>query len=228
VRTFVIGDIHGAYQAFVQCLERSHFERDQDRLIVLGDVCDVYPQVKQCVDEMLGLKNLDYVIGNHDLWAINWAQTGVKSKVWMENGGQATIDSYGGVSMPKEHLNFFNKAKLFLEAEHCLFVHAGFNPVLPLKEQGVKVLAWDRELVSQAYKAHREGQKKQFTQYEQIFVGHTPTVNFGSDIPLQLGNLWMLDTGAGWSKKLSIMDFETKEFWQSDPTQELYGSTGRF
>jgi serine/threonine protein phosphatase 1 len=31
-----------------------------------------------------------------------------------------------------------------------------------------------------------------------------------------------MDTGAGWAGKLTIMDVQTKEYWQSDPVQSLY------
>ena len=52
MKTFAIGDIHGAYKALVQCLERSKFDYDNDRLIVMGDVVDGYPDVKRCFDEL--------------------------------------------------------------------------------------------------------------------------------------------------------------------------------
>lgn len=38
--TYVMGDIHGAHKAFIQCLERSNFDYDNDILIQLGDVAD--------------------------------------------------------------------------------------------------------------------------------------------------------------------------------------------
>ncbi len=47
-KTFVIGDIHGAYRALRQCLERSTFDFEKDRLICLGDVCDGWPETKAC------------------------------------------------------------------------------------------------------------------------------------------------------------------------------------
>ena len=37
-KTYAIGDIHGAYKSLVQCLERSKFDYNNDRLIVMGDV----------------------------------------------------------------------------------------------------------------------------------------------------------------------------------------------
>ncbi|MFH1385027.1 MAG: metallophosphoesterase, partial [Candidatus Omnitrophota bacterium] len=66
MKTFAIGDIHGAYKALIQCFERSKFDYKKDRLIVMGDVCDGYPDVKQCIDELLKVTRCDLVIGNHD------------------------------------------------------------------------------------------------------------------------------------------------------------------
>lgn len=43
MRTFVIGDIHGAYKALVQFLEHSGFDYDNDRLIPIGDIADGSP-----------------------------------------------------------------------------------------------------------------------------------------------------------------------------------------
>ena len=53
MKTFAVGDIPGAYKSLVQCLERSKFDYNNDRLIVMGDVVDGYPDVKQCFDELL-------------------------------------------------------------------------------------------------------------------------------------------------------------------------------
>ncbi|NJK86327.1 MAG: hypothetical protein HC906_10500 [Bacteroidales bacterium] len=55
-RTFVIGDIHGAFKALVQCLERSEFDYEHDKLICLGDVCDGWPEVKDVMTNCLRYK----------------------------------------------------------------------------------------------------------------------------------------------------------------------------
>jgi len=34
VKTYAIGDIHGAYKALMQCFERARFDYEQNRLIV--------------------------------------------------------------------------------------------------------------------------------------------------------------------------------------------------
>jgi hypothetical protein len=37
MKTYAIGDIHGAYKALMQCFELSEFDYKKDRLIVMGD-----------------------------------------------------------------------------------------------------------------------------------------------------------------------------------------------
>ncbi len=218
-----MGDIHGAYKALEQCLARAPFDPAVDRLIVLGDVCDVFPDVRACFDKLLTLCHCDLIIGNHDLWSLDWATSGLKPEMWLEQGGAATIASYDGRFMPQAHIDLLNKALPWLEVDGRVYVHAGFDPRSPLKEQGLRRLTWDRDLLGMA-KAQGTGQ---IGCYKEIFLGHTPTTRFGSAVPLHLCNIWAMDTGAGWSGKLSIMDVDTKEYWQSDATSVLYGMDGR-
>ncbi len=243
MKTFVIGDIHGAYKALVQCLERSKFDYQNDRLIALGDVCDGYPEVKQCIDELLKIKHCDFIIGNHDLWALDWATKGIKEDLWLNQGGRNTIASYDGQAMPKTHIDFLKNAHAWIDEKNCLFVHGGIDPNKKVEAHNLDYLVWDRNLVESAWNKAHQNPKYKFSKYEEIFVGHTTTQWFARNKetslltpaerarlgtePLFLCNVILLDTGAGWSGKLTIMDIDTKEYWQSDLTPELYGIEGR-
>ena len=41
-------------------------------------------------------------------------------------------------------------------------------------------------------------------------------------IPMNRCNIWNMDTGGGFEGRLTIMDVDTKEFWQSDDLRTLY------
>lgn len=222
MKTFVIGDIHGAYRAMLQCFERSGFNYAKDHLISLGDVCDRYPQVDSCIDELLKVKHLDYIIGNHDLWTLGWAIKGIKENLWLRQGGKQTIESYHGRLMPQSHIDFLKNACYYLELNDRLFIHGGFDPEKPLAAQDREGFPWDRKLIQLAYKVSQIRPDYQLGNYKEIYVGHTPTKTFGALEPLKLCNVWALDTAAGWKGKLTIMDVDTKEYWQSDPTSKLY------
>lgn len=40
MRKFVVGDLHGNYLGLMQCLEKVKFNKEEDLLISLGDICD--------------------------------------------------------------------------------------------------------------------------------------------------------------------------------------------
>lgn len=222
MKKFVIGDIHGAHMALKQCLERSKFNIKDDKLIVLGDVCDGWPFVKDCFDELLKIKHMTYVMGNHDLWALEWALNANKEEIWLSQGGRNTILSYPEGSMKTEHVDILKNAKYYVEDDERLFVHGGFHPLKDIKDQSPSILVWDRSLIEQASIVHFDNPDFRFEPYKEIFLGHTPTLRFNVTTPVQFCNVWGLDTGAGWGGKLTIMDIETKEFWQSDSVQTLY------
>ncbi len=76
-------------------------------------------------------------------------------------------------------------------------------------------------------KAH-EYYPKRLKLFTEIFIGHTPTTRIGKNEPVNAANVWNVDTGAAFKGKLSAMEVNTKELWQSDPVYELYsGEEGR-
>jgi serine/threonine protein phosphatase 1 len=82
MRRFVMGDIHGAYPALLQCLTRSGFNYEADLLIQLGDIVDGYDESYCCVEELLKINNLICIKGNHDVWFLEFIQTGQHPKFW--------------------------------------------------------------------------------------------------------------------------------------------------
>jgi serine/threonine protein phosphatase 1 len=223
MRTFVIGDIHGAHRALAQCLERSGFDDRQDRLIALGDVCDRTDEVDRVIERLLQITRLDLIAGNHDLWALDWMEHGRAPRIWLAQGGVETISSYHGHEVPESHRHLLKQALPYLiTSDNRLFIHGGFDVKIPLDKQAVDDLVWDRSLLQQAWDYERSGIYHHIGDYQQIYVGHTPTLVFGSGIPLHLCNLWAMDTGAGAYGRLSIMNIHTEEIYQSDPVVELY------
>jgi serine/threonine protein phosphatase 1 len=214
MKTFVIGDIHGAHKALLKCLKLSKFNKKQDRLICLGDVCDRGKKVKECIDELLSIPNCVYILGNHDAWSLEWAVNGKPPVGWLEQGGAYTEKSYKG-GMPKEHIQFLSKALLWFVDKNRLFVHGGFDPDRPVAETPKEIFLWDRNLIKKAQQLQLNDPGHKFGNYDEVYVGHTPTLNFGKKEPQKFCNIWDLDTGAGWGAKLTIMDIDTKQFWQA-------------
>jgi serine/threonine protein phosphatase 1 len=253
-RIFAIGDIHGAYLALVQCLERSGFDFKNDILIVLGDIVDGWSGTYQCVELLLKVKNLICIQGNHDDWFLTYLNTGLHPVNWMQ-GGRGTAESYlreiskahmiestrymGYITalnpgdVPQTHIDFFKKQigyyELMTEKEYYCFVHGGFDKDYAIEYQSPMILMWDRNLWDQAI-AFDSKKLDNVNGFTKIFIGHTRTTGWRNPEckPLYAGGVWNLDTGAGWSGKLTIMNIETEEYWQSDVVQTLYpDETGR-
>jgi serine/threonine protein phosphatase 1 len=226
METYVIGDIHGAFRALQQVLERSPFRPGIDRLIQLGDVADGWPETPQCVELLLSIPNSVWLQGNHDWWAAEWLATQPTmlhlSMSWYTQGGKATYEAYQNKpdSYCKRHFHdFFGEQLPYFEDESGnLYVHASYDPMLPITEQDPEDLIWSRTL----WREHLAA-----VGYEECFIGHTPTW-LESEVPCQRANVWNLDQGAGFKGRLSMMNVRTKEFVQSDIVQELYpGVKGR-
>ena len=58
--------------------------------------------------------------------------------------------------------------------------------------------------------------------YSEIFIGHTPTINYFVMHPMNAANVWNIDTGAAFTGRLSAVDVVTKDIFQSDILPDLY------
>lgn len=243
MRTYVMGDLHGGNKALRQCLIRSSFDNENDQLIQLGDIADGYPEVYDCVEELLKIKNLISIKGNHDDWFNDFITTDLHPYFWTY-GGKGTLISYLNHSgqqgryfasrtgfktalqakdIPQTHKEFFANQKLYYtdQNDRC-FLHAGFNRNVSFYDQPERTYYWDRSLwkdaLTQRSVKERVEDFKIVTPFNEIYIGHTSI----QGAPQQVFNIINMDTGAGHSGRLTIMDVDTKRFWQSDPLPDLY------
>ena len=215
-------DIHGAYRALEQCLLRSGFQPEEDQLIVLGDICDGWPETHHVIRALSGINRLILLRGNHDEWALHWMKTGAITPGWWMQGGKATVTSFEN-GLTEEDIAFMERALYYYEWNDRLFVHAGILPGIPLDEQDPEVFLWDRSLVMKALQLEAEKPGSRLSNYHEIYVGHTPTLNFGTDKPMRACEIVLTDTGAGWEGgRLSFIEVTTGEIFQSDRVDTLY------
>lgn len=228
MRRFVIGDIHGSYRGMIQVLERANFNRDEDLLIGIGDYVDGWSQSSDVITYLMNLPNFKGVIGNHDYWAAEWLNGGNAEYMWVIQGGQATINSYGDIprETQRKHGQFLSSLPYYLELDNMVFIHGGcLNPesLTDLDKFDGWGLMWDRDLYYTVAYEKRRSNDIYLTPYNKVFVGHTQTSREIPDFtPFQYQNFWNVDQGAGWNGKLTLVDIDTDEWWQSDYSQDLY------
>ncbi|WP_396143702.1 metallophosphoesterase family protein [Flavobacterium sp.] len=236
-KTFVIGDIHGGLKALVQVIERATVSKN-DTLIFLGDFVDGWSESPAVLDFLIALgktHNCIFIKGNHDDLLLQWL-TGNKidfnEKLWFQHGGKATAMAYEKISPSEKeaHITFLQSLQNYhIDAQNRLFVHAGFTNVKGVEHEYFKPLFyWDRTLWETALAMDNQLSKDALTYpnrlklYKEIYIGHTPVTKIDETIPINKACVWNVDTGAAFQGKLTIMDVDTKEFWQSDNLPDLY------
>ena len=200
-RTFAIGDIHGCDVALERLLDAIVPTQD-DRIILLGDICDRGPNTNRVFEMLIDLSNrcqLLPILGNHDemMLAVFGRLPNGNLNFWWGVGGSTTIESYGGdpQSVPDAHLDLLEAAAPYIESDRDIFVHAGINHSRPLSEQSFQTLRWDK--ISGSEPPHPSGRR--------VICGHTSQ---RSGWPLQWPGWLCIDTRVydrgGWLTALDV------------------------
>ncbi|MCG1036140.1 metallophosphoesterase family protein [Polaribacter sargassicola] len=235
MRTFAIGDIHGGLKALIQVLNKLELQ-EEDKLIFMGDYVDGWSESSLVIRLLIQLsENFEciFIKGNHDVWCQKWLKD--KNNVdptWYLHGGKETLESYDGLSdeEKKQHLNFLENLLLYyIDKENRLFLHAGFTSSHGVKRERFKEsFYYDRSLWEMLVSMDTNLDKdsifypKRIQHYKEIYIGHTPTTNYNEANPMNIANVWNVDTGAAFKGKITGLNIDTKEFVQSDNLPDLY------
>jgi serine/threonine protein phosphatase 1 len=234
MNTYVIGDIHGALKALRQMIEKFNLQTG-DKLIFLGDYVDGWSESAGVIEYLMGLDEkyaCVFIKGNHDAWCEDWLAGNLPNEKWIFHGGKETVESYKNVSEQDKlkHLQFFNRMmNYYADEANRLFIHAGFSSMHgPQHEHYTSNYAWDRTLWEMALTMDKRIKKdsllypKRLLLFHEIYIGHTPTLNYGVEVPMQACNVWNIDTGAAFYGRLSGINIDTKEIFQTDVVKDLY------
>lgn len=187
--TYVISDIHGEYEKFMELLDRIGL-RETDTLYILGDVLDRGSRPISVIRKLMEMPNVVPIVGNHEFMAmtclnflcqeitekaIEKIEQGMAEKLsnWMLNGGMTTVDELHRLDgrMRKKVMDYIGEfltyAELTVNGKEYLLVHAGlgnFSPKRDLNDYGLEELVWERP-----------DYEVQYFEDKYIVTGHTPT-----------------------------------------------------
>jgi len=240
MRTLVVGDIHSGLRALEQVMDKANVT-PRDHIIFLGDYVDAWSTAVETVDFLIELKdsfNCTFIRGNHDELCRDWLLTQKDNPQWLAHGGTATRQSYLDADRDKweRHLQFYaDLENYYLAEDNRLYLHAGYTNLKGIDfEYFVQSYYWDRTLWELATALNPELEPthpkypKRLTHYKEVFIGHTPLSKTQVVKPQRAANVWNVDTGAAFKGGLTILDVETKEYWQSEPVHTFYpGERGR-
>ena len=233
----MIGDIHGGLKALLQVLKKINCD-ENDTLIFLGDYVDGWSESPAVLDFLIELQKKQpciFIRGNHDELLLDWLlgnNENIDEKLWFQHGGEATVLSYQNINAEtkEKHIQFLQSLQdYYLDDKNRLFIHAGFTNMKGVEHEFFKPLFyWARTLWETASAIDSQLSKDAITYplrlkiYNEIFIGHTPVTKIDETIPVNKACVWNVDTGAAFKGKLTIMDVDSKEFWQSDSLPDLY------
>lgn len=165
LRIYAVGDSHGCVGRLAD-LHRRIAEDWAGRpaarglLLHLGDYVDRGPDSAGVLsllrgDPVRGLSTIN-LIGNHEQMMLAALDPRAEEDVvrfWLENGGGATLESYGADprdmrswdEVPDRDIGWLRGLRPSFAVGGYFFAHAGVRPDVPLDRQDVMDLAWIRE-----------------------------------------------------------------------------------
>jgi serine/threonine protein phosphatase 1 len=220
---YAIGDIHGRLDLLTDLFGRiaddpERGEVGRQVVVCLGDYVDRGADSAGVIDLILDKPPPGFevvtLLGNHERLMIEFLDDVRRGPLWLRNGGDATLASYGvdagdGVyldakpllamqaalreQLPARHLAFLQDLKLAHAEGDYAFVHAGVRPGVPLASQQEEDVIWIRELFLNSTANHGAV----------IVHGHTirPEPEF---LPNRIG----IDTGAYFTNNLTCLALE--------------------
>ncbi len=180
--TYIISDIHGEYDMFLDLLEQIDLQ-ESDTLYILGDVLDRGPHPIKTLRKLMTMPNVICLVGNHELMAVEclefligkgFSPEMLESLVnWQCNGSKTTIDEFVELDRKEQQevIDFIKEFVIYEEltvaGEDYLLVHAGlgnFSRGKDIEDYSLHELVWMRADYEIEY-------------YKDLYVvtGHTPT-----------------------------------------------------
>lgn len=187
--TYVMSDLHGAFNKYIAMLEKIDFGAE-DELYIIGDVVDRGEQPMEILFDMMNRANVYPLMGNHEVMALNGLKllsgdisTDIVNHLsseqlemmsaWIKIGATSTIRGFTALGSDEqteilEYISgFLPYKKVSAGRNDYLLVHAGidgFEPDKPLDEYPIDALVWGRIDYEIPY-------------YDDIYTvsGHTPT-----------------------------------------------------
>jgi serine/threonine protein phosphatase 1 len=224
-RVYAIGDVHGCAEQLGRLLEmidRDHAERGaaQQTIILLGDLLNrgpdsagVVARARRLVDSGVGR----LVKGNHEeLFVLASRGDHRAARTLMENGGTATLTSFGltqheidsgnyhdlaqllKTRIPRDVVGFLERGEEKILIGDYLFVHAGVRPGVPIGEQQSADLRWIRHEFLGSKASHGA----------MVVHGHSIT-----EEPAEHDNRIGIDTGAYRTGVLTAVGLEGTHRW---------------
>lgn len=233
-RTIIVGDIHGCIEEFNELIRTLSYNKQTDRLILLGDLIDRGPDSVAVVRRAREM-DLECVRGNHEQKFLKWFRnSGSRSDVYDRSPHYSKFSD--------QDINYIANMPLYIKVGNILIVHAGLRPGIPVDKQKPDDLMYlrytdsDRKFISVkkvmslgAEAAGAHFWTEFWTGPESVVYGHNvhslndPLIEKISDNETVC---YGIDTGCCFGGRLTAMILENKEIVQVQAKKVYYKSYG--
>lgn len=213
-KTYVIGDIHGCYDEFIELTKQIGIT-DNDLIISLGDIVDRGPKSVELFAYFKSRKNSLVLMGNHERKHLNgilsYSQEIVKVQFQ---------DKYN------EFLDWLKTLSYFYETESAIIVHAFFEHDKKLHEQKEEVLAGTTSGSRYLETKYEEGKY-----WSDFYQGEKPII-YGHHVvgekPKIENKTYGIDTGACHAGMLTAIELPSfsihqikvnKDYWKEEQSK---------
>lgn len=225
-RTYVIGDVHGRSHLVDQLLRDVPVDIEKDKIVFLGDLIDRGEDAPGVIDRIMSLSDLNPNIvtlrGNHEQMLLDCLDFGDIQWLIPENGGIATLISYGNdpeqiediedIHITEAHLDFMRTLPFYHEDDQAIYVHASLIRGRHPSDTPNEILIWARNTDFYSY---YDGKL--------CFFGHTPTqylprIGRTRKFGIYIKNSCVgIDTSGEEDSPLSCLRVETFTLYQAHP-----------
>lgn len=221
---YVISDVHGCYEEFMELLEKISFS-EADELFILGDVFDRGAEPIKVMKEIMSRKNITFILGNHDYMFLKMLQLLEKEDVdeeekadllegWFQDGAMVTSAQFLELENEEQDaiLDYIKNSFVYYEIKmnnkKYILTHAGIDGF----EEEKKL----EEYMVTDFIFGRIDYKKRFYSDKNTYMvtGHTPTPLIRVDkkpcIYQENGHI-AIDCGCVFGGRLAAYCFDTEE-----------------
>lgn len=221
--TYVLSDIHGFYDRYLDFMQWSHFS-EQDTLYIVGDVLNRGSDSIPLLQDIMARENVVLLKGNHELMTLPifsdlvYQSKDVQAKIIEEElaiaaiGQEETLRDFCALCAKEQNriLDYLGQLPLYAEItvnqNNYILVHAGlpdFCGMSPAYYEENDLLFGPHDFFINHY---RDGSK--------IIVGHLPTRFISGAEPdriYHINDTIAIDCGCGFGGQLGVLCLDTME-----------------
>lgn len=213
-KIYVIGDIHGCYDEFIELTEQIGIGED-DLIISVGDIVDRGNKSLELYHFFKSRKNAVVLMGNHERKHLNGILSYSQEIVKMQFG-----NTYN------EFIDWLKTLPYYYETDEAIIVHAFFEHDKSLSEQKEEVLAG-----TTSGSRYLETKYKEGTYWSEYYAGTKPIIyghHVVGETPKIIKNTYGIDTGACHGGTLTAIELPgfivhqikvKKDYWHDEQSK---------